>query len=378
MGVLTLAGAALAVAGLSTVRNSTAGRYERVVGPDEPGYQAHVVPTPTMGVLARAADGTLAGVSLLALEPGDDGGAVIIVPASTIVDGAAGPPGSGDVTLADVYAQDGAAAAAGALGSVVTAAVVEHVEVDDAQWAQLVDPVGPVDVVVDEAVGNWRAGNVRLEPDEVGAFLSILGEGESDLARIERQQSFWNAWLPLVAEGGDDALPGEIGTGIGRFVRGIAGGDGSAAELPVTRVDGESAAGREGGGDTVRFRADSASLGDFVARTVPYPTGAAPDARIRVRLLNGTSDDALTSLAARELVAAGAEIVIAGNASSFDVQTTRFVPAGDPSLAEQLQENLGGGRVEEAASGQDDRAGGEDEIDVTVILGQDAGELIER
>jgi hypothetical protein len=377
MGALTLAGAALAVAGLSTVRNSTAGRYERVVGPDEPGYQAHVVPTPTMGVLARAADGTLAGASLLALEPGDDGGAVIVVPVSTIVDGPA-VPGSGDLTLADVYAQDGAAAAASALGSIVTAAVVEHVEVDDAQWAQLVDPVGPVEVVVDEAVGNWRAGNVRLEPDEVGAFLSIVGEGESDLARIERQQSFWNAWLPLVAEGGDAALPGEIGTGIGRFVRGIAQGDGSAEELPVTRVDGGSEAGGVGGGDTMRFRADSASLGDFVARTVPYPAAAAPGGRIRVRLLNGTTDDGLTSLAARELVAAGAEIVIAGNASSFDVQTTRLVPARDPSLAEQLQENLGGGRVEDATSGQDDLAGGEDEIDVTVILGQDAGELIER
>ena len=51
MGVLTVAGVALAVGGLSAVRNSTAGRYQQAIGPAEPGYQASVVPTPTLGVL---------------------------------------------------------------------------------------------------------------------------------------------------------------------------------------------------------------------------------------------------------------------------------------------------------------------------------------
>jgi LytR cell envelope-related transcriptional attenuator len=234
-----------------------------------------------------------------------------------------------------------------------------------------VGPVGSVEVVVDGTIGNWAEGQVRLEPDEIGPFLAALADDESDLARLERQQTFWNAWLPLVASAGQNALPGEVGTGIGRFVRGIAGGEGGAAALPVTRDEGDDG--------TVRFRVDEGRLGDFVSSTVPYPTAARPGARIRVRLLNGTPDSELTSLAARTLVAAGAEIVTAGNASSFDVTETRFVPAGDDQrFALWLQGNLGGGRVEDAPSGQDGLAGGEDQIDVTVILGQDAGELIER
>ena len=46
MGALTIAGVALAVGGLSAVRNSTVGRYQQALGPSEPGYQASVVPTP--------------------------------------------------------------------------------------------------------------------------------------------------------------------------------------------------------------------------------------------------------------------------------------------------------------------------------------------
>jgi hypothetical protein len=364
MGVLTVSGVALAVTGLSTVRNSTAGRYEQAVAPDDPGYQAHVVPTPTMAVLHRGADDALAGAWLLALEPGDDGGSAIAAPPATVV------PGT-DTTLADVYRDQGPEATAEALGAVVTVAVGEHVEVDDDLWAQLVAPVGPVEVAIDEAVGEWPAGAVTLEPEEVGRFLSALAAGETDLDRLERQQLFWNAWLPLVGAGGDGALPGEVDTGIGRFVRAVALGEGAAAALPVSREE-------DAGG--VRFTTDADRLGDFVAQTVPYPTSAAPGARVRVRLLNGTTDDGLTTEVARALVAGGAEITIAGNAASFDVAETSLVYTGaeHEPLAVLLAERLGGGRIEEVRPGQDGPVASDDEIDVTVILGDDAGDLIGR
>ena len=176
--------------------------------------------------------------------------------------------------------------------------------------------------------------------------------------------------MPLVAGGGEGALPGEVDTGIGRFVRTVARGSGSAAALPVDREDDADGSG---------FRTDPERVGAFVAGAVPYPTSPAPGARIRVRLLNGTRDGSLTSLAARTLVAGGAQISIAGNASSFDVAETSIVYSEDRGpLAEQLQRNLGGGRVEDASSGQDGQASSNDEIDVTVILGDDAADLMER
>jgi len=367
MGALTAAGVVLAIAGLSTVRNSTAGRYGETLAPDDPGYQAHVVPTPTMAVLHRGTDGDLVGAFLLALDPGDDGGTVIGVPPSTIVPGADGD----EATIEEVYREEGADAASRALGVVVTVAVGEHVEVDDTQWERLVDPVGSVEVMLDEPVGEWPAGPVTLEPDAVGRFLAAQADGESDLDRLDRQELFWNAWLPLVGRGGAEALPGEVDTGIGRFVRGIAQGAGSATALPV---------GREDDGDLVRFRPDAGRVRELVSRTVPYPTSASPGARISVRLLNGTGDGGLTTRAARALVAGGAEITVAGNAASLDVTETSLVYTGGDHerFALWLQGVLGGGRVEEAPAGQDGSVASVDEIDVTVILGDDAGDLIGR
>ena len=363
IGALTVAGTGLAVVGLSEVRTSTAGRYEETLGPADPGYQAYVVPTPTMGVLHQAADGGLAGAALLALESGDDGGSVIVVPPATIM---SGPDGT--TTVADVFRDEGAEAAAEALGVAVTVGVADHVLVDDAQWAQLVGPVGGVEVALDTPVGDWPAGPVTLDPAEVGPFLAARDEGETDLERVARQELFWNAWLASVGEECESALPGEVGSGLGRFVLGVARG-GSAAELPVRRDE---------SGDAVLFRPDAGRIGEFVSLTVPYPLAATPGGRVRVRLLNGTGDPDMSVAAARALVASGAQISIVGNATSFDVAETSLVYFGEDraTLADWLRANLGGGRVEEVPNGQDGQVSSDDEIDVTVILGEDAEDLI--
>jgi len=368
MGALTAAGAALAFGGLAMVRNSTVGRYEQAAAPTDPGYQAYVVTTPTMAVLHLSPDGDLVGAYLLALEPEDDGGAVIVVPPSTIVTGDA----ASRATLADVYRTDGAGAAGAALAEVVTVAVSEHVEVDDAQWSRLVAPVEPVTATLERPVGEWSAGDVQLDAASVGRFLAARDGGETDLDRTERQQQFWAAWLSRVSNGGDDAVPGEVESGIGRFVRGIAGGRNDVSVLPVAR---------DGSGEAAdaRFRTDGQRVAELVADAVPFPRSPSPGARIRVRLLNGTDDQALTTRAVASLVAAGAEVVIAGNASSFDVAETTFAWSRPETeaLAGWLQAKLGG-KIEQVPEGEDAPAPSDDEIDVTVILGDDAGDLIGR
>ena len=364
MGALTVLGVGLAVGGLSAVRNSTVGRYQTTVAPGEAGYRASVVPSPTLGLLVPADDGSLAGAAVLALQPGDQGGTVVLVPAATV----AGSADSGR-TLADVYAREGLEATSRALGGVLTAAVGETVEADAEVWEQLVEPIGPVEVTLDRAVGEWEAGEVSIAPDEVGSFLAALGDGEADLARVERQQEFWNAWLPMVREAGESALPGEVETGVGRFVRAIAAGDGLAVGLPV---------GRRERGDEVAYQVDAGRIGPFVAGAIPFPTAPEPGARIRVRLLNGTGDDELTTAAARDLVAGGAEISVVGNADTLDEPETVFVHRGGPATAaaEWLRSIVGGGRLE--VVGPAEPGAGDDEIDVTVILGQDAGDIFGR
>ena len=78
-------------------------------------------------------------------------------------------------------------------------------------------------------------------------------------------------------------------------------------------------------------------------------------------------------------MAAGAEVVIAGNASSFDVAETTFAWSRPETeaLAGWLQAKLGG-KIEQVPEGEDAPAPSDDEIDVTVILGDDAGDLIGR
>jgi hypothetical protein len=375
MAALVAGGAALTVVGVNLVRNSTAGRYVApTAGPDDPGYQAYVVPTPTMAVVQRGDDGELVSVAMLAIESSDDGGAVILVPASTVAraNGSVEPRSDEPSTMADVYRQGGAGGVVAAVADLLNVAIPEHVEVDDRRWASLVDPVAPVELQLATSVGDWRAGDVTLAADDVGPFLRARGAGETEAERTDRQADFWTAWLPLVRDAGVDALPGEADAGIGRFVRSLADGSPSIVPLPGEAVG-------RGGSVAETFGPHYERLAELVARAVPYPVSPGPGRRIRVRLLNGTTDPGLTSAAANRLVRGGAEITIAGNAPTFDETETLMLYGGPDQrdMALWLATGIGGGRIEPdpAASGE---ATDDDEIDVTVILGADALDLIGR
>src|ERR671918_2109481 len=212
MATLLAGGVALALVGVNLVRNSTAGRYVERAGPDEPGYQAYVVPTPTMALVQRG-DGELTGVALLALESRDDAGTVILVPAATLTRGVQPPEDGGasepPPTMAEVYSDAGAAGVVAAVADLLGVAIPEHLEVDDARWASLVAPVAPVELQLPEPVGEWPPGTVPLTADDVGPFLATLSEGEPEVERLERQVALWTAWLPQVRDARADALPGE-------------------------------------------------------------------------------------------------------------------------------------------------------------------------
>jgi LytR cell envelope-related transcriptional attenuator len=261
-----------------------------------------------------------------------------------------------------------------ALARVVTVGVSDYVVIDDAHWSRLVAPVAPVEVTIDQPVGEWAAGPVSIPAADVGRFLAAKGANETDIDRLDRQQQFWGAWLDRIGEGGDDAVPGEVDTGLGRFVRGIARGPTTAAALPVVQDD-------TGGGGAARLVPESPQLESLVTKAVPFPVAPEPGRRIRVRLLNGTSDPSLTTAAAPALVEAGAEITIVGNAPSFDVARTTVAYVGRERVgaAGWLAAKAGIGRIEDVSvGGEAPLPSPDDEIDVTVILGQDARELTRR
>lgn len=352
--------------GSEAILSSTSGNLIRTVDdPAQPGYEALVEPTPVMAVVALNPSSGLDSVSLLSLA-GPDAGAVIVASAATL----APDEGGGRRTLADAWSTDGGGGVRRDLGAILNVDISEDRVIDAAQWAGLVAPASPLtvdntDAVVSDVAGgdplNFPAGEIQLDAADVAAFLGATSPGESDLARLVRLERFWAAWIAAVGEGiaSPGVIPGEADSGLGRFVRALAGVQVELAALPVTPERGP-----DGSEDLRPIAEDVASL---VARLIPFPVGDAPDSRLRVRILDGTGrlDNGLP--AASSLVTAGAEVATVGNATRFDYTATQFIvpPGVDTRRVERMRAELGLGELINSAESAS-------AVDVTVVLGTDA------
>ena len=243
-------------------------------------------------------------------------------------------------------------------------------------WAQLVEPVGPVDGARSTTpVGEWPAGEVELQPDRRRPLPAAPGRRRGRAGPVERQQAFWDAWLPLVRDAGD-----------GRAAR--RGRDRVRPVRPGDRRGGRRR--RRPPGRRARTAADGVALpgrrpcgsASLVSATIPFPTSPAPGVRVRVRLLNGTDEpDAHRARGP----CAGRRAAPRSPSSATPPRSPSPRPASctrDPAVEDQAA--LDGGR--RSASGASSRsapgrmasASTDDDIDVTVILGQDAEDLSGR
>ena len=236
----------------------------------------------------------------------------------------------------------------------------------DADWAELVKPVGTLTVANPDSLQAvtgqaFPKGSVDLTPDQVGLYLRTRNYGEDDTNRLLRQEALWRSWLAKVsAAGTPDAVPGETDSGLAPFVRTLAADQVDYQVLPVkvqARADAYA-------GVFVPLTADVQAL---MAQAVPFPAAAPPGSRPRVRVLDGSGQLDHGLAAARTLAANGAQIDGIGNASSFDVATTQFIISGSDhqSQAEGLRDALGVGDVVQSSDQSDS-------VDITVILGADA------
>ena len=213
---LIVSGVALAYVGTRIVRNSTEGRVVTPIDdPSAPGFEALVDPTPTLVVL-HDTGGIIDAITVLTLpDPDGGGGGVLMVPTRTIH----------ELPVFDVnpieYAYDlgDPAFQADVVGRLLGAAMLESTVVDTSRWADLVAPVAPLgldnpnELVVDGEV-RFPAGEIELGAADIGPYLEATVEGESDLARLFRHETFWTAWIDAVAaDGTDAAVPGELDHG---------------------------------------------------------------------------------------------------------------------------------------------------------------------
>lgn len=363
--VLLVAGIGLAYAGSLIIRDSTGGRVVAPIDdPTAPGFEAVVEATPTMVVL-HDLDGALDAITVLTLpDPDGTGGGVLLVPTRTIH----------DMPLYEVnpvelaYDLGSPEFATDVVGQLLGTGIGSSAVVDAQRWAELVAPVAPITVDNTDALEvdgepRFGVGEIELEAEDVGPYLEARVAGESDLARLFRHRTFWGAWLDAVADAGTpDAVPGEVDTGIGRFVRTIAGGQRVVETIPVQ----PATPGRYG--DEPAFVPEFLEVRELIDRLVPLPVAASPGARARVLVVNGTSDTARAARVAPLLPPAGVQITLIGNAAAFGVETTTISFAGDVyrDEAEKIRGILGVGEVVEEPRPSD-------VVDITVTLGADYG-----
>jgi hypothetical protein len=356
----------LAYVGFDTIAESHAGTLVHAnLDPAAPGYEAVVEHTPVELVVQVNAANQLVSLTVLSLAAGDQGGGVLFVPTETTVTNEAGALD----TLAGVYAAGGIVGVRRAAAALLDTSFDDAIQVGDERLGQLVAPITPLqfdnpdDVSADNLADDvqFAAGSLALDAGQVGPYLEARNRNESDLARLVRQQGLWTAWIDAIHNSADPGVvPGEVTSGIGRFLRGLAAGAVQYAALPVE----PPSAPAEGAPET--FTADVEALQQLLADLIPFPTSPAPGDRIRVRLLDGAQVGSTRAFALRDLVVAGGEIAVIGNAESFDNAETSIVYY-DPinkDLAETIRDALGLGSIELQQADSDT-------IDVTVILGSD-------
>ena len=305
------------------IANSTDGDLTATVtDPAAPGYQAFVLPSPSFMVLSLDPTGDLSMVTLLSLASNDQGGNVLNIAPETRVDN------DQYDRVIDAFRDKGAARTRRVVAELIGINVDEMEVLDSADWSSLLGPVGAIGVDIDEDLVEvsdgatrvvYSAGNISVEPGDVAAFLGWVNPGAHPAGRLDRAEAFWRSWIATIAASSDPAgiVPGEVDSGIGRFVSGLARAEFVIAvyETIEERLEGDAPA----------IAVDPAELRLIATQMVPFPLPATAGARPEVRLLDGVGGTDLAGLYSPVLVGAGAQIVVLGNAATFEVAETEVI-----------------------------------------------------
>ena len=371
--------AGLAWVGYQASRHITGGGEAAVTDPTAPGYVAEVKPTTVDLVAVTDRAGKLASALIVTAGADGKGGTVSALPPTVVAPSA---DGTQQVALSQLLADGGSDALRQQLGLAMTFGFTSAETVSADTVASLARLAGPITVSnVDNLVAppegpiagsqdkprvvRYPAGEMTLQPDEVTEFLAFAGADESEVNQALRHQVVWDALLTALKGKDASALqsaapstqPGSD-PGFTSILPDLLKGDVSYEPVPLE-------AQTVPGTLFKVYRPDPAALPAYVARTVPFPTAAAPGQRARVRLLNGTTRKEAALLVAPKVVAAGGEISLLGNADSFDVATTevQYVVQEAKPAAEAIAAALG-----VTATKASETAGS---IDVNVIVGRD-------
>lgn len=329
---LVLAVPILAFLGVSTLLESRAGTFVEAPGPNDPGYRALVERTPVSAIV-EIVDRRLTGVAVITQPTGETGGAILLVPGELEIEG---------VRIGSLAVEEAIALLEGELALEIGA--VEAIE--EARWVDVLgsttfeidnpDPIGagsppadasqasgdpiesddPVDDQEQSEGGEageefellFDVGPVTVDASNIGVILGTPAAGGDPRSLLFRRELVWQALLESEMRGADP---------VADLLNGVAAGDRRVSVLPT----------REQGGSLVAIEEDVEAQ---VLEFVPFPSGARPGDRLRVRVLDRVGGLDLLGLASR-LGSQGYEVVEIGNVVAFadaDVGNALIVPLG--------------------------------------------------
>jgi hypothetical protein len=296
---------------------------------------------------------------LLAPAPGGKGGTLLLLPPGTMAEAAS----LGLQPLSTVLELGGAGALSTTVQNLMGAPLADVHVIDGNGFAQLVAPAAPLTVDIPERVERvgedksvqvvFEPGDTRIDVAEVPTVLTEKGRA-TDLSRLARHQSFWDAWLAAVKA--DDAkLPAEP-PALRTAVAALAAGEVRTRVLPVTSLS--------TGGEIELYQVQRAELARLAAGMFPGAPKAGGE-RPRIQVLNGTGEPGLGRRVVEKL-GAPFDVRLTGNASRFDYAETHvvFYDRKQQPAAERVRDALGVGKLVLSRNPLD-------VVDVTIIVGKD-------
>ena len=211
--------AGLGAAGYVAIANTTDGQVVSG-GPPEVTFPA----TPTAAVAVVDQAGNLASVAVLAVRPGEDderrGGTVVPVPISA---DSSGGFGTERMPLNETVALFGPETLADEVPALLGVGIDELIVVDEGELAELLAPIGAVQVDLPAAVTDAAgrrvapAGPQTLSPDQLAEILSATDPDLTGADRYPIDVAVWGAIADVVGDGlatplADPASPPAGGT----------------------------------------------------------------------------------------------------------------------------------------------------------------------
>jgi len=329
---------------------------EVILDPLAPGFESYVTSTPTHLLGIKGENSELVSLALLSLFIDDKGGTVVVFPVDLLI--------AENASIREIYSTTSEPEFISELGrylnmgfnatSFITAESLEDFfEVAVPLAVSLNDPLIELDDGEPRIV--YESGQLALSPSEVYSYLAWESDDESSYNRWLRHKNFWESWLGSLTGDETETLNNEWREKeLNRMFQGLSAGNLIIQNLTLIEVEGPNR----------YLRVEEEFLSAMLLETVPFPIAPYEGGRAKIKLLDGIGGVDMVNTFVPQLVAAGAEIKLIGNAEQFGVRESVITYHDEAylNLAESFSTAIGSSSIEfEPLS--------ESAVDVTVLIG---------